>query len=185
MIKNDNYKKNKIFFGLGTIGRDMVYTMVSMYLMVFITEAVGVSDATLISITTIMMLARVFDAFNDPLMGVLVDNTRSRWGKYKPWITIGVFFSAFVALFLFMDFNLTGMSYVIYFTIFYILWDVAWTMNDIGYWSMLPSLTSDPKKRDKLTSFANLFAILARVFVLASPTQTGIPVHFWTVRQMS
>jgi len=166
--QNGNFKKNKIFFGLGTIGRDMVYTMVSMYLMVFITEAVGVSDATLISITTIMMLARVFDAFNDPLMGVVVDNTRSRWGKYKPWITIGVFFSAFVALFLFMDFNLTGMSYVIYFTIFYILWDVGWTMNDIAYWSMMPSLTYDQKEREEIGAFARISANIGLFVVVGA-----------------
>ena len=89
MEKNSNFRKNKISFGLGTVGRDMVYSMVSMYLMVFITEAVGVTDSVLLSITTIMMVARVFDAFNDPLMGVIVDNTHSKWGKYKPWITIG------------------------------------------------------------------------------------------------
>jgi len=166
--QNDNFKKNKIFFGLGTIGRDMVYTMVSMYLMVFITEAVGVSDATLISITTIMMFARVFDAFNDPLMGLVVDNTRSRWGKYKPWITIGVFFSAFVALFLFMDFNLTGMSYVIYFTIFYILWDVGWTMNDIAYWSMMPSLTYDQKEREEIGAFARISANIGLFVVVGA-----------------
>lgn len=156
--KNSNFRKNKISFGLGTVGRDMVYSMVSMYLMVFITEAVGVTDSVLLSITTIMMVARVFDAFNDPLMGVIVDNTHSKWGKYKPWITIGVFFSAAVALLLFMDFNLSGMSYIIYFTILYILWDVAWTMNDIAYWSMMPSLSYDQKEREEIGAFARISA---------------------------
>src|SRR5690554_6413530 len=97
------FKRNKYAFGMGTIGRDMVYSMVSMYLIVFNTEVVGVTDSVLITITTIMMLARVFDAFNDPIMGVIVDNTRSKYGKYKPWMTIGVVLSALVAVLLFMD----------------------------------------------------------------------------------
>jgi len=123
--KNSNFRKNKISFGLGTVGRDMVYSMVSMYLIVFITEVVGVTDSVLITITTIMMAARIFDAFNDPIMGVIVDNTRSRFGKYKPWMTVGVFFSSIVAIFLFMDMNLTGSSYIVYFTVFYLLWGIS------------------------------------------------------------
>ncbi|HSR03280.1 MAG TPA: MFS transporter, partial [Proteiniclasticum sp.] len=75
METGKNFKRNKFAFGMGTIGRDMVYTIVSMYLIVFITEVVGVTDSVLITITTIMMAARIFDAFNDPIMGVIVDNT--------------------------------------------------------------------------------------------------------------
>ena len=153
---------------MGTIGRDMVYSMVSMYLIVFITEVVGVTNTELITITTIMMAARIFDAFNDPIMGVIVDNTRSRFGKYKPWITIGVFFSSIVAVMLFMDMNLTGSSYIIYFTIFYILWGISWTMNDISYWSMMPSLTYDQKEREEVGALARIFANIGLFVVVAS-----------------
>lgn len=162
------FRKNKISFGVGTIGRDMVYTMVSMYLLVFITEAVGVTDAQLISITTIMMAARVFDAFNDPIMGAIVDNTHTRFGKYKPWIVAGILMSAVVALLLFMDMGLTGVSYLIYFTVLYILWDVAWTMNDISYWSMMPSLSYDQKEREEIGAFARICANIGLFFVVGS-----------------
>lgn len=163
-----NFKRNKFAFGMGTIGRDMVYSMVSMYLIVFITEVVGVTDSVLITITTIMMAARIFDAFNDPIMGVIVDNTRSRFGKYKPWMTIGVFFSSIVAIFLFMDMNLTGSSYIVYFTIFYLLWGISWTMNDISYWSMMPSLTYDQKEREEIGALARIFANIGLFVVVAS-----------------
>jgi len=153
---------------MGTIGRDMVYSMVSMYLIVFITEVVGVTDSALITITTIMMGARIFDAFNDPIMGVIVDNTRSRFGKYKPWMTIGVFFSSIVAIFLFMDMNLTGTSYIVYFTVFYLLWGISWTMNDISYWSMMPSLTYDQKEREEIGALARIFANIGLFLVVAS-----------------
>lgn len=153
---------------MGTIGRDMVYSMVSMYLIVFITEVVGVTDSVLITLTTIMMAARIFDAFNDPIMGVIVDNTRSRFGKYKPWMTIGVFFSAMVAVLLFMDMNLTGSSYIVYFTVFYLLWGISWTMNDISYWSMMPSLTYDQKEREEIGALARIFANIGLFVVVAS-----------------
>ena len=157
---------------MGTIGRDMVYSMVSMYLIVFITEVVGVTDSTLITITTIMIAARIFDAFNDPIMGVIVDNTRSRFGKYKPWMTVGVFFSAVVAMLLFMDMDLSGSSYILYFSVFYILWGIAWTMNDISYWSMMPSLSYDQKEREEIGALARIFANIGLFTVVA----TVIPV---------
>lgn len=168
MERSKAFRKNKYAFGVGTIGRDMVYSMVSMYLMVFITEAVGVTDGMLLTITTIMMVARVFDAFNDPIMGVIVDNTHGRYGKYKPWITVGVFFSGIVALMLFMDMGLSGTSYIVYFTVLYILWDVAWTMNDISYWSMMPSLSYDQKEREEIGAAARIFANIGLFVVVGA-----------------
>ena len=86
---------------MGTFGRDMVYSLVSMYLIVFITEVVGVSNRELLTINTIIIFIRVFDAFNDPIMGVIVDNTRSRYGKYKPWIFFGVLLAGILTVLLF------------------------------------------------------------------------------------
>ncbi len=163
-----SFRKNKFSFGMGTIGRDMVYSMVSMYLIVFITEVIGVTDSALITITTIMMGARIFDAFNDPIMGVIVDNTRGRFGKYKPWMVIGVFLSAAVAMMLFMDMNLTGSAYIVYFSVFYVLWGLSWTMNDISYWSMMPSLSYDQKEREEIGALARIFANIGLFVVVAS-----------------
>ena len=152
------FRRNKVFFGLGTVGRDMVYSLVSMYLMVFMTEAVVVSDAALLAITAVMTGARVFDALNDPFMGFVVDNTKSRWGKYKPWIAIGAVLSAVVTVFLFADPGLSESAYVGYFAVVYVLWGVSWTLNDIPYWSMMPSLSYDQKKREEIGSFARIAA---------------------------
>ena len=79
-----NKKRNNITFGLGTIGRDMVYSLVSMYLAFYLTEALDLSDSVAWIISTIILAARIFDAVNDPIMGVIVDNTKSKWGKFKP-----------------------------------------------------------------------------------------------------
>lgn len=153
-----NYQRNKAFFGLGTVGRDMMYSLVSMYLIVFITEAVKVSNAELLAITAIITAARIFDAANDPFMGFIVDNTRTRWGKYKPWIAIGVLLSAVMSILLFSDPGLSGAAYIVFFGFVYVGWGIAWTMNDIAYWSMMPSLSYDQKEREQIGSFARIAA---------------------------
>lgn len=149
---------NRISFGLGTIGRDMVYTLVSMFLMVYLTDVLDVSDATLQSIGVVFMGMRIFDAINDPIMGLLVDNTRSKWGKFKPWILSGALISGVFTVIMFTDFGLTGASYVLMFAIIYLLWEISFTANDIAYWSMLPTLSQDQKERERIGAFARICA---------------------------
>lgn len=154
-----NYdRRNKYCFGLGTIGRDMLYTLVSMYIMVYITEVIIVPDSTLALMTTLLLVLRIFDALNDPIMGLLVDNTRSRFGKFKPGMLIGALVGAFCMVMLFFDMGLTGAAYAVVFAVCYLLWDVFYGLNDIAYWSMLPALSTDQKQREKIGSFARICA---------------------------
>ena len=135
--------RNRFGFSIGTMGRDMVATMVTMYLMFYATDILQVSNETLAGMTGIMMFMRVFDGLNDPFMGTLVDNTRSRWGKFKPWILFGAIFWAIAHVFMFTDFGFRGFPFLLIFTLVYIFWEVSYTANDIAYWSMLPALTKD------------------------------------------
>lgn len=157
MQKTDE-RRNHYCFGLGTIGRDMFYTMVSMYIMVYLTEVLNVPDSTLAMMTVMLLVLRVFDAFNDPIMGLVVDNTRSRYGKFKPWILIGAVVGGFCMLAMFLDTGLTGVAYVVVFGIIYLLWDVFYGLNDIAYWSMLPALSTNQKQRERIGSFARICA---------------------------
>mgnify|MGYP000125497424 CR=1 FL=1 len=93
-------------FGLGTLGRDMVYAMVSLYLIVFLTEVLNASDFFMWWAGWMILAARLFDAVMDIVMGSIVDNTRSRWGHYKPWIAGGAVASAVCTLLLFTDLHL-------------------------------------------------------------------------------
>jgi melibiose permease/lactose/raffinose/galactose permease len=145
-------------FGLGTVGRDMMYTMVSMFLIHFLTEVLNLPDSTMWWMTGAMTILRIFDAVNDPIMGLLVDNTHSRFGKFKPWIVIGGILGGILTVLLFFDFGLTGAAYVTMFVIIYLLWDLTYGANDIAYWSMLPSLTLNQKEREKTGSFARICA---------------------------
>lgn len=150
--------RNRYTFGLGTVGRDMVYTLVSMYLMFYLTDILNLDTSVLWWVTTIMLCARIFDAFNDPIMGVIVDNTHTRWGRFKPWILSGILLSGIFTILLFTDFGLSGTAYIISFAVFYLFWGITYTMHDISYWSMLPTLSKDQKEREKIGSIARICA---------------------------
>ncbi len=160
-------KRNKYAFGLGTIGRDMVYSMVSMYLTFYLTDIIEVSTSVLWWITGIMLIARVFDALNDPIMGVIVDNTDTRWGKFKPWIAFGALTSGVLTILLYTDFGLEGAAYTAIFALLYITWGIAYTTNDISYWSMMPSLSLDQKEREEIGAVARICANIGLFFVVA------------------
>lgn len=153
-----NIKRNRYAFGLGTVGRDMLYNMVSMYFMYYLTDVLNLPDSTMWYMTGALTILRIFDAVNDPIMGVLVDNTRTKWGKFKPWIALGGIIGGILTVLLFTDLGLKGMGYVISFIIIYLAWDLTYGANDIAYWSMLPSLTIDQKEREKTGSFARICA---------------------------
>ena len=157
-MKKSNETRNRFCFGLGTIGRDMFYTMVSMYIMVYITEGLGVSDSMLAVITSVLLVLRVFDALNDPVMGIIVDNTKSRFGKFKPGMVIGGIGGAIFMVLMFSDMGLSGTKYVVVFAVCYFLWDILYGLNDIAYWSMMPSLSTNQTQREKIGSFARICA---------------------------
>ncbi len=150
--------KQKFAFGVGTIGRDMSYTLLSMYLIFYLTEIRNFSSRMILILTAIIVVIRVFDAFNDPFMGVIIDNTKSKYGKFKPWLLIGVLGSAVTASLMFHSFEVSDGLYILLFTGFYLLWEVFYTMNDIAYWSMLPALSLDQKERESLGAWARIFA---------------------------
>jgi melibiose permease/lactose/raffinose/galactose permease len=160
-------RRNRLTFGLGTFGRDMVYSLVSMYLIFYLTDVIRLSTSVMWWTAGIILAARIFDALNDPIMGCIVDNTRTRWGKFKPWIVIGAPVSAVVTILLFTDFGLTGGAFIAAFAVFYLLWGISYTIHDISYWSMLPSLSIDQKEREKIGAIARICANIGMFLVVA------------------
>ena len=162
-------RRNQITFSLGTVGRDMLYTLVSMYLTYYLTDVLNLPDSTFIGAGVIMLVMRIYDAFNDPFMGFIVDNTRSRYGKFKPWIAAGAGSSAVFTVLFFADMGLEGTSFLIFFTVVYLFWEAAFTANDIAYWSMLPALSIDQRVREKIGSSARVCASIG-MFAIAVGT---------------
>lgn len=160
------FTRNKWMFGLGTVGRDMFYSMVSMYMIYYISNVLSLPVATFAAVTAVLTVLRIFDALNDPLMGLVVDNTVSRWGKFKPGMLLGAVTGAIFMLLMFSDLGLTGATYVIVFGVCYLAWDVTYGVNDIAYWSMMPALTLDQKEREKLGAFARICANIGMYIVV-------------------
>lgn len=176
---------NRFTYGLGTIGRDMVYSLVSMYLIFYLSDILQLSNSALGWITTIIVGARIFDAMNDPLMGIIVDNTRTRWGKFKPWISFGAVSSALFTVLLFTDFGFRGTAYTVSFAVIYLFWGITYTANDISYWSMLPSLSVSQNEREKLGAFARICANLGLFAVVVGivPVTTALGESLGSMKQ--
>ena len=151
-------RRNQYCFGLGTIGRDMFYTLESMYLLYYLTEIRRLDDAMLALVGGVLTVLRIVDAFNDPVTGVIIDNTHTRWGKFKPWMLTGALLSAACLLLMFADLPLAGAAYVVVFGLSYILWDIFYGVNDIAYWTQLPALSVDQQSREKIGATARFCA---------------------------
>lgn len=150
-------KKNLIFFPLGTMGRDAVYSLINSYLLTFVLFTHSLDAAQLAAITGIMIAARAFDALNDPVMGNIIERTRSRFGKFKPWLAAGGV-STSVVIFLLFNVRLQGWPFVWFFALMYFAFSITYTMSDISYWGMIPALGSDTDARNRFTSRTTLFA---------------------------
>ncbi len=122
------------------------------YILYYYQDILGVSA---FAMGVILLAARVFDAFNDPIMGVVVAKTRTRWGKFRPWLFIGTILNAIM---LYLMFSappaLDGGGLVAYAAVTYVLWGVTYTMMDIPYWSMIPAFTEGGKEREGLSTMA-------------------------------
>lgn len=149
---------SKICFGIGAFGKDAVYAIVGTYLMMYLTDYRSVAPAF---VAVLFMVARIWDAFNDPFMGMVVDNTRTKWGKFRPWILIGTILNAIVLVLLFLDNGIEGKGYLVWCSIFYILWGMTYTIMDIPYWSMVPALTDDEDERSQISAIPRIFASFA------------------------
>ncbi|MCR5054382.1 MAG: glycoside-pentoside-hexuronide (GPH):cation symporter [Lachnospiraceae bacterium] len=156
-MDNKTEKRNLWCFPVGTIGRDMLYVLVANFLLTYILFTRELTPAQLTAITAIMVAARIFDALNDPVMGNIIERTRSKWGKFKPWLLAGALSTTVVIIFLFNT-DLQGWPFIIAFGISYFAFSITYTMNDIAYWGMIPALGTDGDTRNKFTSRATLFA---------------------------
>ena len=159
--------RNRVYFGLGTVGRDMFYAFEANTLLYFLSDVLSLPVWVFAAASMILSVMRIFDAFNDPITGLLIDNIRSPWGKFKPAILVGGVLSAVFSVLLFANIG-TGWTFVIIFGLAYLLWDIAYGINDIGYWTLLPVLSSDQKQREKTGAFARICANIGMYIVMVA-----------------
>lgn len=164
----------KIAFGVGGAVKDMAYTLSAYYLMYYYQNVLGLSPSF---VGTVLMIARFFDALNDPIMGVLVAKTRSRWGRFRPWIFSGTVLNAFTLYALFAAPKMPETGIMVWFTVVYLLWGITYTMLDIPYWSMIPAAAETMSDREKMAvigrTCAGVGGAIMAVFALLAVDKFG------------
>ena len=140
-------------FCLGNLGHAAFYGVMSTYFIIFITSGMfsgleqSVADKLIGLITGLMVVIRIVELVIDPILGNIVDNTKTRWGKFKPWIFLGTVVSAVLLLILFTGiFGLAQSNWILFailFVIIYIGFDIFYSLSDVSYWGMVPALSED------------------------------------------
>ena len=156
--------RTKWSYCIGATGRDAAYALVSMYLILYVQYTMNLTSAQFAMISGAMILCMVWDAINDLLMGIIIENTHFKMGKFKPWILAGSLTNAIVIVCLF-TIRPSGWGFVAFYSLFYLLWGMTYTMNDIAYWGVLPSLSSDPGTRDSLVTIMSIFVCIGQFSV--------------------
>lgn len=154
-----SHAKQYTSYALGAFGHDTFYATLSTYLMLFVTSQLfdtsnhAFNTKMIASVTTLMMVIRLIEIVFDPLIGGAVDNTETRWGKFKPWLLVGALVSSIMLAVIFTDFGgLTTSNPVLYLVLFgiaFVILDIFYSFKDISFWSMLPALSVDSKVRAK------------------------------------
>lgn len=154
------------FYSLGAFGKNAMYAM-STVLTVFYIDYIGINP---FFIGMMFMVVRIWDAINDPVMAKIVQNTKSRHGKFRPWILVGSIVNAVILLFVF---NIPGIDpdstmMLVYISFFYTIWGMSYTLMDIPYWSMLPTFSRKQRDREKVATFSRIGAQLG-LAVIGAP----------------
>ncbi|MBQ7198183.1 MAG: MFS transporter [Selenomonadaceae bacterium] len=162
----------RVAYACGTFGHDIFYAMLGSYFMIFVTsnlfnspDAEGkLQDAYMIGVvTTIILVLRVGELLIDPFIGNMIDKTKTRWGKFKPWVLIGGVVGAVCLAILFTDFGGTAMTspmtYLIGFAVVYLIMDVFYSAKDVAIWSMIPALSFDSREREITATYARIGSV--------------------------
>ncbi len=155
-MENKKYltMKERICFTVGAFGRSGIYTLMSMFTLVFFQNGAGL---TLSQGTTIILIGRVFDAINDPVMGMIVDKTHSKWGKMRPYLLFSPVPIAICTILLFTaPFEDGSTAAFIWALCTYILWGVAFTVQDVPFWGLSSVITPLESERTSFISTARL-----------------------------
>lgn len=168
-------QKELMMYSVGAMGQGMIYAAMSGFISDYYTNVLMLPH---VFVFMLMLLARVWDAINDPIMGMIADKHTTKWGKYKPYI---LFTAAPIAILTFLMYwcpsGLSSTKTMIYCSVIYVMWGMIYTMSDVPFWSLPNAMTSDPEERGKVISFGRmingigsaiptvLFAVLGMIFV--------------------
>ena len=152
-MKGDITIREKIMYPLGLAGQNMVYNFMSMYIMFFFTDLLNIPVAIA---TTIIMVASAWDVINDPMMGIIADKTRTRWGRFRPYLIFGPVVLAIIFALCFCDFGLAQKAAAAVAGLFYILWGMSYTVCDIPIWAISSIVSTDPAQKNTMVTLGKI-----------------------------
>ena len=169
---NQKYEKAKfsdVFkYSFGGLGSNLAFFLVMSFLTFFYTDIFGISSYV---VATLMLISRFIDAFTDPIMGMLGDNTRSKMGKYRPWIIFGAPVLGVLIFLLFTAPEMSPTMKVVYAYVIYILYSLASTVVNIPYHALTPVLSEDPQQRTEIVAWKQGMGTVSQfvITILALP----------------
>lgn len=160
---------SRVAYASGTFGHDFFYAMIGTYFMIFVTSNLFNTDDTHYNeymiglVTTVILVIRVAELFIDPFIGNTIDKTKTRWGKFKPWVLSGAVIAAVTLAILFTDIGglaaTSPVTYLIVFAILYIIMDIFYSAKDVAIWSMIPALSFDSREREITATYARIGSV--------------------------
>ena len=180
-MKNKQYElstseiktKERLSFAFTNFGQTMIYGIIVVYLMIYMTDYLAISAAIA---GRILGIARITDAINDPLMGAIVDKTKTRYGKCRPYMLFTPIPLAIITLLLFAPFSFQGDWAIIYIAVTYLIFTIIYTANDIPFWSMSSVMTTNPEDRVKIVTTTRLIGGFGAMI------SVGL---FWTINSVA
>lgn len=155
--KDDVQSKEVLAYSVAGLGQNIICQLVTTFFMLFMTDVAGVSATWL---AWMFLAARLFDALNDPVMGSIVEMTRTRQGKMRPYLKYSPIPIAILTVLLFVNLPVGETGKFAFGTVIYLLWGIAYTSVDVPYWGLASSMTSDTEKRNTILTVARLFCTI-------------------------
>lgn len=154
-MKQTNYvsKKERWAYSFGALGQGMIYAMMSSYISDYYLNVLQLAP---LFVLLLMLLARLWDAINDPLMGMIVDRRTTKRGKMRPYILYASIPIGVLTILMYLSPNLNKGSLMIFSAVVYVLWGMIYTMADVPFWSLPNVLTPNSEERSSTISFARI-----------------------------
>lgn len=165
-MKTPIQNKEIISFSLAGLGQNLIYNYSATFIMIFYTDVLGLAA---LSVGTLMLVARVWDAINDPMMGIIVDKTSTRWGKLRPYLLGVAIPMAVFTILTFTNVNLSTQSKLIYAYVTYIGWGMVYTVSDVPYWGLSSAMSDDPKDRLRIMTLARILSNVGLAIAIVVP----------------
>ena len=170
-------KRERLSYGSYFLGQNIIFMIVLQFLMIFYTDVIGLGAA---AVGIMFGIARLWDAINDPLLGIIVDKSNPKKGKFKPWVNAVIPLMPLATIFLFINPKLGDSGNLIYAYVTYIIWGMIYTVSDVPIFALATVMTDKVDERVTLITFGRIATMIAAILgmVLFMPIVTATN---WTV----